>query len=141
MKKLAFLKVASLFLLIFTQGAYAGPIFSGGGQFGEQVLVCQVKRGKFYSSFTISKTAKPNEFIGQYQDIKIVGDGIFAKLDCEQQPQQTEILFSCNERRAGEGQFTTKIYRTPQGLVASIGRKNLLNESNEIDRISCTLLN
>lgn len=127
----------TLFALALTlmNSAHAGPSVSGGVIYYKQLEVCKTKE----SALTIAEVLKPGNIISS------ISEGPYTtSLKCTQTTGMTspktgeEMLWNCEEHRAGEGQLRIHVLRANNGVkYAAVYRLDILNRLADIYSMMC----
>lgn len=123
--------LATAWTTAWTTFAFAGPLVSVGGVGDSRVIVCQEKRGNFYSYFSVARTANSKIFAGEYLDRKNT-NGKITRLTCIQKFQSG---FECTEH-AGEGALSASVYANESSLQVEVSREGYA-DATVIDQIAC----
>ncbi|GEM_PF-786142 len=115
--------------------AHAGPSISGGVIFYKQHEVCKTKE----SSLVIAEVLKPGNIVST------ISEGPYTtSLKCTQTTGETspktgeEMLWNCEEHRAGEGQLRIHVLRANNGVkYAAVYRLDILNRLADIYSMIC----
>jgi hypothetical protein len=117
--------------------AVAGPSVSGGIAFYENYESCTNKKAK--TSFRVAAVASPTLVFGT-----MVEGTVATTLNCKDGNNRRnattgeEIVWDCNEQRAGEGQLHVIINRNDMGIkYATVYRKDILNRDAKLSTMAC----
>jgi hypothetical protein len=127
----------ALSAIVFSAATMAGPSVSGGIAYHQDFEKCENK--KLNSGISIEANVLPSNISGFMWE----GETSSVQMKCVQTKNETaktgeELVWKCNEQRAGEGQLYVEISRKSNGVkYASIYRKNILNQNHFMYKMSC----
>ncbi len=127
--------IAALALTLMASSAFAGPSVSGGVIFYKQIEVCKTKE----SYFSIQEVLKPGNILSTFAE-----GPHSTSLKCIETTGMTspktgeEMLWKCDELRAGEGQLRVHVLRANNGVkYAQVYRLDILNRLSEMYKMKC----
>lgn len=117
--------------------AFAGPSVSGGIAYYKQFEVCKFNKEKAY--FSIAAVLKPGNIVSS-----ILEGENSTSLNCTETKgaisTQTgeEMIWKCEEQRAGEGQLRVHVLRANDGVkYAIVYRLDIINRLSPIYKMKC----
>ncbi|MBC7712591.1 MAG: hypothetical protein H7177_04605 [Rhizobacter sp.] len=129
--------ILALSFLVVSTVTHAGPSVSGGIAYHEDFESCKNTKAKV--SLTITADVTPKMITGRLTEGKVTsilkcteGNNKKSKITGE------ELVFACNEERAGEGQLYVEVTRNVAGLkYASVFRKDIIQRNSLMNKLSC----
>lgn len=115
--------------------AVAGPSVSGGVVYYKQHEVCKTKE----SALTISEVLRPGNIVSTISEGPYTTSLTCTKTTGMISPKTgEEMLWNCEEHRAGEGQLRIHVLRANNGVkYAAVYRLDILNRLADIYQMKC----
>lgn len=128
--------ILALTISMIATVTHAGPSISGGIIHNEQFEACANKKNK--TTFTLASVLTPGNYLGT-----ITEGEVSTILKCKagnnsSNVQNEEIIWSCNEHRAGEGQLLVEVVRAKDGVkFARVYRKDIIQRNVNLYNMKC----